>query len=122
MSRPAAAGSFVAVAPLRPSGLPAAQPDGEIPDIVLEVIHMSPILDKLHVYDGLAIPEVWLWKEGACELYRRNPEGGYARITKSTYLTVTTMTSAQITNEAMPKTLAAVTLRPFSSLKHCWMA
>ncbi len=57
--------------------------DGEIPDIVLEVIHTKPILDKLHVYDGLAIPEVWLWQDGAFALHRRLAEGGYARVERS---------------------------------------
>jgi Uma2 family endonuclease len=60
--------------------------DGEIPDIVLEVIYASPILDKLHVYDGLEIPEVWLWKDGAFELYRRRGAGGYDRIERSAFL------------------------------------
>jgi Uma2 family endonuclease len=57
--------------------------DGEIPDIVLEVIYASPILDKLHVYDGLEVPEVWLWKDGAFELYRRRSQGGYDRVDRS---------------------------------------
>jgi Uma2 family endonuclease len=61
--------------------------DGEIPDIVLEVIHASPILDKLYVYDGLEVPEVWLWKNGAFELYlRHGGEGGYGRIERSSLL------------------------------------
>ena len=60
--------------------------DGEIPDIVLEVIYASPILDKLHVYDGLAIPEVWLWKDGAFELHRRRDAGGYDRVERSALL------------------------------------
>src|SRR5258708_25050968 len=54
--------------------------DGEIPDIVLEVIYASPILDKLHVYDGLEVPEVWLWKDAAFELYRRREGGDYDRV------------------------------------------
>ncbi len=60
--------------------------DGEIPDIVLEVIHTSPLLDKLHVYDGLAIPEVWLWQDGAFALYRRSSEGGYTSAPRSILL------------------------------------
>lgn len=60
--------------------------DGEIPDIVLEVIYTSPILDKLHVYDGLAIPEVWLWKDGAFEIHTRRAEGGYTRAARSPLL------------------------------------
>ena len=57
--------------------------EGEIPDIVLEVIYTNPILDKLYVYDGLEIPEVWLWKDGAFELYQRRGEGGYDRVERS---------------------------------------
>jgi Uma2 family endonuclease len=60
--------------------------DGEIPDIVLEVIHTSPILDKLHVYDGLAIPEVWLWKDDAFAIHHRRVGGGYAPADRSTLL------------------------------------
>jgi Uma2 family endonuclease len=44
--------------------------DGEFPDIVLEVIHTSPILDKLYVYKGFGVPEVWLFRNAAFELYR----------------------------------------------------
>ena len=60
--------------------------DGEIPDVVLEVIYASPILDKLHVYDGLGIPEVWLWKDGRFELYLRQQPEGYQRIERSSFL------------------------------------
>ena len=60
--------------------------DGEIPDIGLEVIYASPILDKLYVYDGLEVPEVWLWKDGAFELYRRRIQGGYDRVEHSAFL------------------------------------
>ncbi len=60
--------------------------DGEIPHVVLEVIYASPILDKLYVYDGLEVPEVWLWKEGDFEVYRRRAEGGYDRVERSTFL------------------------------------
>jgi Uma2 family endonuclease len=59
--------------------------DGEVPDVVLEVIHASPILDKLHVYDGLEVPEVWLWQDGTFELYRRRAGGGYDRVERSAY-------------------------------------
>lgn len=44
--------------------------DGELPDIVLEVIHTNPLLDKLQVYVGLGVPEVWLFRNAAFELYR----------------------------------------------------
>jgi Uma2 family endonuclease len=57
--------------------------EGETPDIVLEVIVTNPILDKLHVYEGLEVPEVWLWREGKFELYRRRAEGGYDVVDRS---------------------------------------
>jgi len=60
--------------------------DGEIPDIVFEVICASPLLDKLHVYDGLGIPEVWLFEDGAFAIHRRRAEGGYARVERSVLL------------------------------------
>lgn len=59
--------------------------DGEFPDIALEVIHMSPLLDKLHVYWGFGVPEVWLFRGGAFELYRLAGEG-YERIERSGFL------------------------------------
>ena len=59
--------------------------DGEMPDIVLEVIYTSPTLDKLHVYEGFAVPEVWLFEDGAFGIHRLGP-GGYARVERSTFL------------------------------------
>jgi Uma2 family endonuclease len=59
--------------------------EGEVPDIVLEVIHTNPLLDKLVVYDGLEVPEVWLFRHGAFEVYDRG-EDGYARVERSRFL------------------------------------
>lgn len=59
--------------------------DGELPDIALEVIHTNPLLDKLHVYQGLAVPELWLYKDGAFELYHLT-DAGYERVERSTFL------------------------------------
>lgn len=58
----------------------------EFPQIVLEVIATSPLLDKLTVYDGFGVPEVWVCKESGFELNRRRPEGGYDRIERSVFL------------------------------------
>lgn len=60
--------------------------DGEFPHIVLEVIYKSPLLDKLSVYDGLGVPELWLWVEEGFELYRRQPTAGYTRVERSEFL------------------------------------
>jgi Uma2 family endonuclease len=59
--------------------------DGEVPDIVLEVIHTQPLLDKLGVYEGLAVPEVWLFRDGAFEIYHL-AEDGYAQVEHSRFL------------------------------------
>jgi len=50
---------------------------GGVPHIVLEVIEMSPLLDKLDVYDGLGVPEVWLLDHGKLTIHRRKAKGGY---------------------------------------------
>jgi len=59
--------------------------DDEFPDIVLEVIHASPLLDKLRVYQGFGVPEVWLFRKGAFELYRLAGDA-YERIERSGFL------------------------------------
>jgi Uma2 family endonuclease len=59
--------------------------EGELPDIVIEVILTAPLLDKLHVYAGLEIPEVWLFEDGRFALHRLR-EGGYEPIERSTFL------------------------------------
>jgi Uma2 family endonuclease len=42
----------------------------ERPDIAIEVDITSSALDKLDVYAGLAVPEVWSWRSGALVVYR----------------------------------------------------
>jgi hypothetical protein len=53
---------------------------------VLEVIYSRPAVDKLKVYDGFEVPEVWFFEKGAFSLYRRKPKGGYRAIAKSSFL------------------------------------
>jgi Uma2 family endonuclease len=49
------------------------------------VIHASPLLDKLHVYRGLGVPEIWLFEESAFKLYRLG-ESGYESVERSGFL------------------------------------
>ncbi len=42
--------------------------DREVPDIALEVIVSSPLIDKLEVYRGLSVREVWLFRNGTFEI------------------------------------------------------
>lgn len=48
-----------------------------LPDIAIEVVVSSGIVDKLAVYAGLEIPEVWVLKDDALTVYRL--EGGTYR-------------------------------------------
>lgn len=41
----------------------------EVPDIAVEVVITSGTLNKLRVYQGLGVQEVWFWKKGKFEIY-----------------------------------------------------
>jgi Uma2 family endonuclease len=55
--------------------LGALAEDG-VPLVAIEVELSSPLLDKLDVYAGLGIPEVWTWRDGALVVHRLE-EGRY---------------------------------------------
>jgi len=59
--------------------------DGEFPDVVLEVIYTNPLLNKLNVYKGLDVPEVWVFKKASFELYGLK-NGEYERLERSNFL------------------------------------
>jgi Uma2 family endonuclease len=42
--------------------------DGDVPDVALEVIVTNPLLDKLEVYRGLGVREVWVFKDRAFQV------------------------------------------------------
>lgn len=39
------------------------------PDLAIEVVWTSGGIDKLEVYRGLGVPEVWIWREGQIEVH-----------------------------------------------------
>jgi Uma2 family endonuclease len=43
--------------------------DYDRPDIALEVVLSSRLVDKLAVYAGLGIPEVWEWRDGTIQVH-----------------------------------------------------
>lgn len=57
----------------------------DIPDIAIEVIFSSGGLDILSVYQGLGVPEVWLWKNNQLSIYHLRPQG-YEQISQSELL------------------------------------
>jgi Uma2 family endonuclease len=56
-----------------------------LPDIVFEVIISSGGIDKLRIYEGLGIPELWFWRAGVFHIYRLEPDG-YVRRNRSEFL------------------------------------
>lgn len=49
---------------------------GDVPDIAIEVVHKHGGIDKLDVYAGLGVAEVWFWENGRLTPYRLH-EGTY---------------------------------------------
>jgi Uma2 family endonuclease len=63
----------------------------EVPDIAIEIVISSGGIDKLEVYRGLGIPEVWFWfaKQQQWKLYRLRStldEPKYENIPRSEFL------------------------------------
>lgn len=59
----------------------------EYPELVLEVIHTSPLLNKLDVYASMGIPEVWIFKDGAFAISELDrARGTYAARAESAFL------------------------------------
>jgi Uma2 family endonuclease len=57
----------------------------ELPDFAIEVVSTSGGIDKLEVYRGLGIPEVWFWVEGRFHLFALGADG-YQPIARSRFL------------------------------------
>jgi Uma2 family endonuclease len=60
---------------LEPDECYSLGPMGKRPDIAVEVVVSRWLVDKLDVYRGLAVPEVWLWKDGRMEIHRLTAQG-----------------------------------------------
>jgi Uma2 family endonuclease len=66
--------------------LGAKEPDG-VPHLAIEVVIGSPLLDKLSVYAGLGVAEVWIWRVPAGKIeVNRLVEGRYERRERSELL------------------------------------
>jgi len=55
------------------------------PDLALEVEVSNPLLDKLKVYEGLGIREVWVWRRTRLFVHALGP-AGYATVEQSLVL------------------------------------
>lgn len=59
--------------------------DKELPDIAIEVVQTSGGINKLDIYRGLNVPEVWFWQKGKFAVYHLQNED-YALRDRSHYL------------------------------------
>ncbi|WP_433935070.1 Uma2 family endonuclease [Sorangium cellulosum] len=59
--------------------------DGGIPELAIEIIEKSGTIDKLSVYAGLGVPEVWFLKKGKLSVHLLGPDG-YAEAGRSRLL------------------------------------
>ncbi len=57
----------------------------EVPDIAVEIAITSGGIDKLSVYQGLGVKEVWFWQDSQFILYRLR-EREYEKIDRSEFL------------------------------------
>lgn len=59
--------------------------DKEFPDIAIEVVQTSGGINKLEIYRGLGVPEVWFWEKGRFAVYYLLEEG-YELVANSEFL------------------------------------
>ena len=82
-------GGFTLKQPGRAAGEPDESycigSDKPLPDLVIEVVVTHEALSKLPLYQGLEIPEVWLWRNGDLEVHALDPDG-YRRGNRSRLL------------------------------------
>jgi Uma2 family endonuclease len=57
----------------------------EFPDLAIEIVLSSGLVDKLEIYRGLGVTEVWVWEAGRFVIHHLRSEG-YERIEKSELL------------------------------------
>jgi Uma2 family endonuclease len=56
-----------------------------VPDVAVEIVYSRPRLDKLEVYRGLGVPEVWIYRDEKLAVWVLG-EGGYEERACSTKL------------------------------------
>jgi Uma2 family endonuclease len=59
--------------------------DKEFPDLAIEVFKTSGGIDRLEVYRGLAVPEVWFWKNQQFAVYHLRGDS-YEKVSRSEFL------------------------------------
>ncbi len=57
----------------------------EFPDLAIEVVLTSGSVDKLEIYRGLGVEEVWFWQEGQFSIYHLR-SSSYEKVVRSELL------------------------------------
>jgi Uma2 family endonuclease len=57
----------------------------EFPDLAIEIVLTSGILNKLEIYRGLGVTEIWQWQDGKFIIYHLRSEG-YEQVEQSVLL------------------------------------
>jgi Uma2 family endonuclease len=60
---------------LEPDECYSIGPPGDVPQMALEVVLQRGGIDKLEVYRGLEVPEVWIWQRDRLVIYLLGPTG-----------------------------------------------
>ena len=56
----------------------------DIPDIAIEVVLTSGVIDKMNIYQGLGVLEVWVWQAGTIVVQQlREDQSGYSECSSS---------------------------------------
>jgi Uma2 family endonuclease len=82
----------------------------DLPDLAIEVVISSGSIDKLNVYQGLGVKEVWFWQDNHFSLYRLNDSSyDYDSIEQSTVFPDLdfTLLATYIQPEAEPQAVKA---------------
>lgn len=82
----------------------------DLPDLAIEVVISSGSIDKLKVYQGLGVKEVWFWQDNRFSLYRLNDSSSnYDSIEQSIFFPDLdfTLLATYIQPEAEPQAVKA---------------
>ena len=58
---------------------------GDVPQMALEVVYSSPLVNELDVYAGLGVPELWVFSHGAFTIFELT-SGAYVQRTRSAFI------------------------------------
>jgi Uma2 family endonuclease len=82
----------------------------KLPHFVIEVVRSSGGVDKLEVYRGLEVPEVWFWEQGRLSFFSLERDG-YRRVERSRFVPGLDLALIQACMNAPTQTQAVRMLR-----------